>query len=74
MFLDGIKVEELNKVIVVMMVLFDSIKFFGNYGNMIEVFYQVVKCVVKKGVKYYYIICQWQECGNNLIVSVDLYK
>lgn len=39
MFLDGIKVEELNKVIVVMMVLFDSIKFFGNYGNMIEVFY-----------------------------------
>lgn len=39
MFLDGIKVEELNKVIAVMMVLFDSIKFFGNYGNMIEVFY-----------------------------------
>ena len=28
----------------------------------------------KKGAKYYHITRQWQERGNNLTVSADLYK
>ena len=71
---DGTKVEELNKATAAMMVPFDSIKFSGNYGNMTEVSYQVAKRAAKKGAKYYHITRQWQERGNNLTVSADLYK
>lgn len=39
------------------MVLFDFVIFSGYYNSMIDVFYEVVKCVVVKGVKYYYVIC-----------------
>ncbi len=56
------------------MVPFDSIKFSGNYGNMTEVSYQVAKRAAKKGAKYYHITRQWQERGNDLTVSADLYK
>ena len=73
-FPDGTKVEELNKATAAMMVPFDSIKFSGNYGNMTEVSYQVAKRAAKKGAKYYHITRQWQERGNNLTVSADLYK
>lgn len=71
---DGTKIEELNKITAAQMVPFDSIKFTGNYGNMTEVSYQVAKRAAKKGAKYYHITRQWQERGNNLTVSADLYK
>lgn len=71
---DGTKIEELNKTTAAQMVPFDSIKFTGNYGNMTEVSYQVAKRAAKKGAKYYHITRQWQERGNNLTVSADLYK
>ncbi|MDN8600171.1 DUF1471 family protein YdgH [Citrobacter enshiensis] len=71
---DGTKVEELNKATAAMMVPFDSIKFTGNYGNMTEVSYQVAKRAAKKGAKYYHITRQWQERGNNMTISADLYK
>ena len=63
-----------SKATAAMMVPFDSIKFSGNYGNMTEVSYQVAKRAAKKGAKYYHITRQWQERGNNLTVSADLYK
>ena len=71
---DGTKIEELNKATAAQMVPFDSIKFTGNYGNMTEVSYQVAKRAAKKGAKYYHITRQWQERGNNLTISADLYK
>jgi hypothetical protein len=55
------------------MVPFDSIKFTGNYGNMTEVSYQVAKRAAKKG-RSYHITRQWQERGNNVTISADLYK
>ncbi|MCI1898736.1 MAG: DUF1471 family protein YdgH [Enterobacter sp.] len=71
---DGGKIEELNKTTAAQMVPFDSIKFTGNYGNMTEVSYQVAKRAQKKGAKYYHITRQWQERGNNVTISADLYK
>ncbi|MGO3910051.1 DUF1471 family protein YdgH [Huaxiibacter chinensis] len=71
---DGTKIEELNKTTAAQMVPFDSIKFTGNYGNMTEVSYQVAKRAAKKGAKYYHITRQWQERGNNVTISADLYK
>ena len=71
---DGTKIEELNKATAAQMVPFDSIKFTGNYGNMTEVSYQVAKRAAKKGAKYYHITRQWQERGNNVTISADLYK
>ncbi|EDL4237066.1 hypothetical protein CSO36_04300 [Salmonella enterica subsp. enterica serovar Infantis] len=71
---DGTKVEELNKATAAMMVPFDSVKFTGNYGNMTEISYQVAKRAAKKGAKYYHITRQWQERGNNITISADLYK
>ncbi|WP_182035646.1 YdgH/BhsA/McbA-like domain containing protein, partial [Enterobacter bugandensis] len=64
----------LNKATAAQMVPFDSIKFTGNYGNMTEVSYQVAKRAAKKGAKYYHITRQWQERGNNVTISADLYK
>ncbi|ESF60430.1 YdgH/BhsA/McbA-like domain containing protein, partial [Salmonella enterica] len=46
----------------------------GNYGNMTEISYQVAKRAAKKGAKYYHITRQWQERGNNITISADLYK
>ena len=46
----------------------------NNLINMTEVSYQVAKRAAKKGAKYYHITRQWQERGNNLTVSADLYK
>ena len=71
---DGTKVEELNNATAAQMVPFDSIKFTGNYGNGTEVSYQVAKRAAKKGAKYYHITRQWQERGNNMTISADLYK
>ncbi|RXJ19421.1 DUF1471 family protein YdgH [Lelliottia nimipressuralis] len=71
---DGTKIEELNKATAAQMVPFDSVKFTGNYGNMTEVSYQVAKRAAKKGAKYYHITRQWQERGNNVTISADLYK
>jgi hypothetical protein len=71
---DGTKVEELNNATAAQMVPFDSIKFTGNYPNMTEVSYQVAKRAAKKGAKYYHITRQWQERGNNMTISADLYK
>ncbi|KGB00315.1 DUF1471 family protein YdgH [Leclercia pneumoniae] len=71
---DGTKVEELNKATAAQMVPFDSIKFTGNYPNMTEISYQVAKRAAKKGAKYYHITRQWQERGNNMTISADLYK
>ena len=71
---DGTKVEELNNATAAQMVPFDSIKFTGNYGNMTEVSYQVAKRAAKKGAKFYHITRQWQERGNNVTISADLYK
>jgi len=71
---DGTKVEEVNKITAAQMVPFDSIKFTGNYGNGTEVSYQVAKRAAKKGAKYYHITRQWQERGNNLTISADLYR
>lgn len=71
---DGTKIEELNNTTAAQMVPFDSIKFTGNYGNMTEVSYQVAKRAQKKGAKYYHITRQWQERGNNMTISADLYK
>ena len=71
---DGTKVEELNNATAAQMVPFDSIKFTGNYANMTEVSYQVAKRAAKKGAKYYHITRQWQERGNNMTISADLYK
>ena len=71
---DGTKIEELNNATAAQMVPFDSIKFTGNYGNMTEVSYQVAKRAAKKGAKYYHITRQWQERGNNVTISADLYK
>ena len=71
---DGTKIEELNKTTAAQMVPFDSVKFTGNYGNMTEVSYQVAKRAAKKGAKYYHITRQWQERGNNVTISADLYK
>ena len=52
----------------------DSIKFPGNYGNMTEISYQVAKRAAKKGANYHHITRQWQERGNNMTISADLYK
>ena len=71
---DGTKVEELNNATAAKMVPFDSIKFTGNYPNMTEISYQVAKRAAKKGAKYYHITRQWQERGNNMTISADLYK
>ncbi|WP_133632319.1 MULTISPECIES: DUF1471 family protein YdgH [Gammaproteobacteria] len=71
---DGTKIEELNKTAAAQMVPFDSVKFTGNYGNMTEISYQVAKRAQKKGAKYYHITRQWQERGNNITISADLYK
>lgn len=71
---DGTKVEEVNKTTAAQMVPFDSVKFTGNYGNMTEISYQVAKRAAKKGAKYYHITRQWQERGNNITISADLYK
>ena len=71
---DGTKVEEVNNATAAQMVPFDSIKFTGNYGNMTEVSYQVAKRAAKKGAKFYHITRQWQERGNNMTISADLYK
>lgn len=71
---DGTKIEELNNATAAQMVPFDSIKFTGNYANMTEVSYQVAKRAAKKGAKYYHITRQWQERGNNMTISADLYK
>ncbi|VFS43637.1 protein YdgH [Enterobacter cancerogenus] len=68
------KIEELNNATAAQMVPFDSVKFTGNYGNMTEVSYQVAKRAAKKGAKYYHITRQWQERGNNVTISADLYK
>ncbi|MEA7571562.1 DUF1471 domain-containing protein, partial [Salmonella enterica subsp. enterica serovar Virginia] len=51
-----------------------DVKFTGNYGNMTEISYQVAKRAAKKGAKYYHITRQWQERGNNITISADLYK
>lgn len=71
---DGTKIEELNNATAAQMVPFDSIKFTGNYASMTEVSYQVAKRAAKKGAKYYHITRQWQERGNNMTISADLYK
>ena len=71
---DGTKIEELNNATAAQMVPFDSVKFTGNYGNMTEVSYQVAKRAAKKGAKFYHITRQWQERGNNVTISADLYK
>ncbi|MEB6377467.1 DUF1471 family protein YdgH [Leclercia adecarboxylata] len=71
---DGTKIEELNNATAAQMVPFDSIKFTGNYANMTEVSHQVAKRAAKKGAKYYHITRQWQERGNNMTISADLYK
>lgn len=71
---DGTKIEEVNKITAAQMVPFDSVKFTGNYGNMTEVSYQVAKRAAQKGAKYYHITRQWQERGNNVTISADLYK
>ena len=71
---DGTKIEEVNKITAAQMVPFDSIKFTGNYGNMTEISYQVAKRAAQKGAKYYHITRQWQERGNNITISADLYK
>ena len=71
---DGTKVEEVNNATAAQMVPFDSIKFTGNYGNMTEISYQVAKRAAKKGAKFYHITRQWQERGNNMTISADLYK
>jgi hypothetical protein len=70
---DGTKIEELNKATAAQMVPFDSIKFTGNYGNMTEVSYQGEACGEERA-KYYHITRQWQERGNNVTISADLYK
>ncbi len=74
-FPDGTKVEELNKSdrsddgpVRQHQILWQL------RGNMTEVSYQVAKRAAKKGAKYYHITRQWQERGNNLTVSADLYK
>ena len=71
---DGTKIEEVNKVTAAQMVPFDSVTFTGNYGNMTEISYQVAKRAAKKGAKYYHSTRQWQERGNNITISADLYK
>lgn len=71
---DGTKVEELNNATAAQMIPFDSIKFTGNYSNGTEISYQVAKRAAKKGAKYYHITRQWQERGNNMTISADLYK
>lgn len=71
---NGVKIEELNKITAAQMLPFDSIKFTGNYSDMTEVSYQVAKRAAEKGAKYYHITRQWQEKGNNLTISADLYK
>lgn len=71
---DGTKIEELNKATAAQMIPFTSIKFTGNYSNMTEVSYQVAKRAAKKGAKYYHVTRQWQEHGNNVTISADLYK
>ncbi|MBU4683496.1 DUF1471 domain-containing protein [Cedecea davisae] len=71
---DGTKIEEVNKITAAQMVPFDSIKFTGNYNSMTEVSYQVAKRAAKQGAKFYHITRQWQERGNNMTISADLYK
>ncbi len=71
---DGTKIEEVNKITAAQMVPFDSVQFTGNYGNMTEISYQVAKRAAKKGAKYYHITRQWQERGNNITISADLYR
>lgn len=71
---DGTKIEEVNKITAAQMVPFDSVKFTGNYSNMTEISYQVAKRAAKKGAKYYHITRQWQERGDNITISADLYK
>ncbi|VEB98165.1 putative biofilm stress and motility protein A [Cedecea lapagei] len=71
---DGTKIEEVNKITAAQMVPFDNIQFTGNYGNMTEISYQVAKRAAQKGAKFYHITRQWQERGNNITISADLYK
>lgn len=71
---NGTKVQEVNKITAAQMVPFDSIKFTGNFSSMTEVSYQVAKRAADKGAKFYHITRQWQEQGNNLTVSADLFK
>ncbi|AIR66238.1 DUF1471 family protein YdgH [Cedecea neteri] len=71
---DGTKVQEVNKITAAQMVPFDSIKFTGNFSSMTDVSYQVAKRAAEKGAKFYHITRQWQERGNNLTVSADLFK
>lgn len=71
---DGTKIQELNKFTAAQMVPFDNIKFRGSFANITEVSYQVAKRAAKKGAKYYHITREWQEHGNNMIISADLYK
>ena len=71
---DGTKIEEVNKITAAQMVPFDNVQFTGNYGNMTEISYQVAKRAAKKGAKYYHITRQWQERGNNITISADLYR
>jgi hypothetical protein len=71
---DGTKIQEVNKITAAQMVPFDSVKFTGNYSSMTEVSYQVAKRAAQKGAKYYHITRQWQERGNNMTISADLYK
>lgn len=71
---DGTKVQEVNKITAAQMVPFDSIKFTGNFSSMTDVSYQVAKRAAAKGAKFYHVTRQWQERGNNLTVSADLFK
>ncbi len=71
---NGTQVQEVNKITAAQMVPFDSIKFTGNFSSMTEVSYQVAKRAADKGAKFYHITRQWQEQGNNLTVSADLFK
>lgn len=70
---DGTKIQELNNASAAQMVPFDSIKFSGNYSSMTEISWQVARRAAKKGARYYHITRQWQERGNNITISADLY-
>ena len=41
---------------------------------MTEISDQGAARAAKKGAKYYHITRQWQERGNNVTISADLYK
>ncbi|WP_162791653.1 YdgH/BhsA/McbA-like domain containing protein, partial [Escherichia coli] len=46
----------------------------GNTGKMPKVSNRVANGAAKKGPNFSHIPRQWQERGNNLTVSADLYK